>query len=332
MSNSFKIKLPNGVNFDLYYNTRKQGFDNRKERLIEQVLDKWEDYCNDHWIYHGKVESYKYNHEDNVKNLLDRAATFLLLGEFRDGMLISDYKQEKINEFEKVLSSLGSDIQEYMCGIDFNESYNSGNLNDLNLLLSEDGVFLTGDFDIDVETISEIKFNNRGRKSNVEKNIHNYKKKQNTYWNKINKIFNTEDLDLWNLYNLRNKDLCRLNNINADDIVEFKDNEHKKKWLNKLSKNIFGEVIQEYRIKKIKGNKGLIDKNKSYEYKWCYVDTDNIFEHKGNKYQIENSVTQYKVGFDNQCEMDMIFVIEQEGKIYYFDMNLDQILNNLITL
>lgn len=74
MGSSFKIKLPNGYTFDLLYNNKQ----NKKELLQKLILDKWEDYCNNHWLFQGKIDPYKFNHEDNVKNLLDRAATFLL--------------------------------------------------------------------------------------------------------------------------------------------------------------------------------------------------------------------------------------------------------------
>lgn len=84
-------------------------------------------------------------------------------------------------------------------------------------------------------------------------------------------------------------------------------------------------------IKRKKYNvEGLIDVEKPYTSKWCLINTDNEFYFENQKYIIDKKVKQYKVKRDNQCEMDKILCIKQDGKIYFFDMNIDQIDNKLI--
>lgn len=90
--------------------------------------------------------------------------------------------------------------------------------------------------------------------------------------------------------------------------------------------------------KKIPARKGIIDKSKSYIAGWCIVDTENIFEFKGNKYKISEDIPQYSIrikkprydDYKSDYQMDQILVYEQEGSIFFFDQNIEQIENEKI--
>lgn len=77
---------------------------------------------------------------------------------------------------------------------------------------------------------------------------------------------------------------------------------------------------------------GLINHEKPYNSKWCVVDVENVFEFSGSKYRISDSVQQYKINKDNKSQMDRILVYEQDGKLFFFDQNIEQIEDNKILI
>lgn len=56
--------------------------------------------------------------------------------------------------------------------------------------------------------------------------------------------------------------------------------------------------------------------------KWCYVDSENKFVFDNAMYKILETVPQYCVDSDNQCVMDQILVINNNGCISFYDQNL----------
>lgn len=95
-----KFIIDNPVNEErqyIYYNSN----DNKVELLQKVILDYWEDYCNECWIWLGKWSKYQWNYEDRVKRFLNRCADFLLMGEYRKGNIMTgnDIKRIIANEY-----------------------------------------------------------------------------------------------------------------------------------------------------------------------------------------------------------------------------------------
>lgn len=85
------------------------------------------------------------------------------------------------------------------------------------------------------------------------------------------------------------------------------------------------------RYEKIRRIESFIGKS---EYFYPIVNTDNEFVFQGKRYRIDNRVAGYNgknVGSDTLYDMDKIVcAISPDGKIYFFDMNMDLIPNQYI--
>ena len=75
---------------------------------------------------------------------------------------------------------------------------------------------------------------------------------------------------------------------------------------------------------------GIIDTSFPYSFDWCHIDTENVFIYEDVKYQIDFSLSQYKCDSDNQCIQDKILILSQNDKLYFYDMDINQIDNDLI--
>ena len=103
MARIFCINNPvDGKRQEIFYNKEQD----RNEALRNAVLDYWEDYCNDHWIWLGKFEDTKFNHEDKVKGFLSTCATFLLMDNFKDSNTLT---KDAINKIQTNEYSLDGD-------------------------------------------------------------------------------------------------------------------------------------------------------------------------------------------------------------------------------
>lgn len=94
----FPIDSPiDGRELRIYYDSK----DDKNELLQEVILNYWEDYCNEHWIWLGKFDEYQWNYEDKVKRFLNRCANFLLIGEYKKNDILSgnDVKRIIANEY-----------------------------------------------------------------------------------------------------------------------------------------------------------------------------------------------------------------------------------------
>lgn len=74
--------------------------DDKNQLLQDTILDYWSSYCNNHWIWLGKFEEYRWNYEDKVKRFLNRCANFLLIGNYRDYNILSGNDIGRIIENE----------------------------------------------------------------------------------------------------------------------------------------------------------------------------------------------------------------------------------------
>lgn len=262
--NGFRINEPNGNKFTLLYDKD----DNKVELLDNLLLKKWEDYCNDSNLFLN----------DNVKNFLDRCGTFLLLGNFKNGNILAPEKEKKINYIEKPESQCSENVKNLIGGTSADENY------------TKERTY----YDPYVGILYGKK------KSNYVKK----KKQKETQYNKMEKIFDKDD-------------------INTYEIKEVG-----------YSKTFKSSII-DYVPKIIKGHKGLIDRNKDYISKWCLVDTEGNFIFEGDKYRISDDLVQYqgkvtKRSKEKYYEMDKIFCIEQDDNMYFYDMNLDKISDEYI--
>jgi hypothetical protein len=135
---------------------------------------------------------------------------------------------------------------------------------------------------------------------------------------------------------------CNLNNKPKDKDEE----EYKKQWLKKPKQNFHKQPILTLRTKTNKAHQGIIDKTRPYQSEWCLIDTDNNFTYKNKIYTLNKCLEQYQGRVvilnpkarksakitETIYDMDKIWVLEQDGNTYYYDMNIEKIDNNMITL
>lgn len=284
MKKVFKIRTPAYQNTDIVYTDDSNKFD----LLQERVLNEWQDYCYEHWIWEKKFEDGKLNYEDKVKMLLDRCATFLLIPYMKRGMIMSDYKIKDRHTNEIPVSSCGTIIEDKFYSSDFEEE----------------------------EYRDQGKYYKRFKTN-----------KKNLIYSKMSKIYSYNNKQTIEYKKLSNKDIYDRNNIKYP---EFNSKQELSKWLDKPFQNFYKENIYDICNKNIIGQQGFINPQKKYQWDWCYVDTDNIFTFNNHKYKIDHGVKQYCVYENNQCDMDMILVYEQDTKLYFFDMNINNIKNDYI--
>jgi hypothetical protein len=131
----FKVIMPNGKNITLFYNKESD----RNEIINKYVLKYWEDYLLTHWLWQHKFDPFRMNFEDKNKSMLDRLGTFLLLGNLKNGMVMTDNQIKKVHKKEMPASSTGSNIQDMIYGMDNGEDYtvqsNNNNIHDLEIVL-----------------------------------------------------------------------------------------------------------------------------------------------------------------------------------------------------
>jgi hypothetical protein len=336
MSNCFRVKTPDNNTLNLYYNKndtkdikykilQKVIFnyvigsskfykelkeindtyknDDRKQK-IKELKFKYRhyslyNYCLDKWIWQHKFEEGKLNHEDKVKMLLDRCGTFLLMGQFKNGMIIDDGRKGKvINNIEIPVSNTSSEIEDLFYSSGADEEYTEQS--EGNNIIWDNEVIL-GNIDLD---------ENKEKESN--------KKKRVAYFNMIKKIYKQDDIDRPVLYKLKNIDIY---NSDPQGLSE----EEVKKWRGKPFKNIHNENLYEVRRRIYKGYEGYVDKSRPYIWEWSVVNTDNMFEFNGQKWKIDKGVKEYMCNPDNQCEMDKILCYKQDENYYFFDQKINNI-------
>lgn len=340
----YKVTLPNGSKRNLYYTSVRNKA--KLTMLVKQFLLKdWEEYCQDHWIWFGKIDPYTWNYEDRVKSFLSRCADFILIGNLKHGNILTEDRTKQIYDNEIPLSSTSSQLNDCVFSSASDKEY-TAQARGQNIILANE--ILLGN--------TKPNPNTRIHKSqlpNIEKNV-----KDSQYY-KLKQLYKTDDIRIFKLHKLKNKDInytyWKDSTEKFPEVIE----PHNKKLLDKKTKesmcakdykklankpfrNLHGENLYEYRPHTIKGNKkGIIDRSKPYKWEWSYVWADNVFEFDGSKYRIDDSVEQYQgkltkmnrkkvPDMEVRYEMDKILVFEQDGKRYYFDQKIDRIDNDLI--
>lgn len=345
----FSITLPIGVKTKIFY---APTMDKSKHiKLVETVvLNNWENYLNTRWLWDKKYDPFKFNHEDKVKSLLDRCGTFILIGEFRRGMLLTEEKKESIYSNEIPLSCTGDNVQDLVFGNDADaEDYTTTALGD-------------GIQTVNIENLEE---NNSIGAWDKKKVKETYKRKKARHL-KINALYSTPTVYRTTVYKMTNQDNLDSTHIYAPEfpegcslgeIITKEDKEWKRKpFTNVHKENVYGVKQQAYG-----GNVGIIDYNAPYKYQWCIVDTNGVFEFEDRKYKIDATVNQYAPKYiknkkgeliDIIYDMDKILVYAtcevvneeiklgsktvqkptlKEKELYFFDTNIDKIDSNLIT-
>lgn len=300
--------MPN--NYQIFLDNSLSSFDDRLhevERLILEYNDEqWEEYFNDNWLR----ESLQFGRSENkTKKVLDLAATFLLLGQYRDAKVLTKQKYKKMVDKEIPASSAPPNVENLIYSIENTEGIQRGDVCTSRLRADED-------VDKNVYSLSNKEFEKREEKE----------KKSKLRWRqtkifKLNRLHSTPQIKSYRIKPVKGSDGKILKDINYN--VVLMDVPHT-----------------------IGGHTGLLpEANRfvapSYTSKWCLVNTDNEFKFNGVRYKIHPSVKQYEVtgkavnansDFTNKSDMDKILVIEMEDKtLHFFDMNIDSLDSNLIT-
>lgn len=66
----------------------------------------------------------------------------------------------------------------------------------------------------------------------------------------------------------------------------------------------------------------MLNRDKPYRFQWCTVDVDNAFTYNNIGYIIDKSVEAYavfNVPQTNDAAMDKILVLEQDGRLFFYD-------------
>lgn len=138
------------------------------------------------------------------------------------------------------------------------------------------------------------------------------------------------DLSRWqetNAYKLSLLHSCddKYEYVTNDEIIEYKVGaEELEAFLKNTPK--FERDIKAKKILTHKGRKGIIDKGVKYISDYVYVDNTNKFIFNESKFEIDNSLEQYKV-INEKSQMDSIicYYIADKDKYYFFDQNINEI-------
>lgn len=304
----FTIIQPNGTKKQLFYSSRAS-FERRSMILYLNLLKKWEDYCRTKWIWKRKFDPFKFNHEDKVKYFLDRCSDFLLYKNTGEH-LPSLEKQENMDKFEVPLSSSGHNVGDFLyssndAAID-NDKYKYVKISTVDTL------------NVDISNEEEVLKNPTINKWDVKRIKKNNFKNTNAY--KINKLYTKEDKYINKKVILKNRDVF-------DSLPSNISEEDAQKWMNKNLRNYYGENVVDYKKTKIKGYKGIIDKDTKYISSWVYVDTENKFSFNEKSFLIDSKLPQYVVKEDNQCEMEKVlcYYLQERDEYRFFDENINDI-------
>lgn len=281
----FDVYKPNGKKFRILFDAEQD----KNELVSQTLLNSWDEYCDEHWLWQKKYDPFKLNFEDKTKNFLERCGTFLLLGNFGYGNIIKDLST--VYEMETSL-------------IEENDECDRNTV-DFDMLPSGKDVLWN--------TLPHHKQKTRIRKRHKESQSY-----------KIDKLFSFSGKRTYQWYKLKNKDIAEAKCPVGEDVA---------KWNAKPFHNRHGDPVYEYRTKFIPARSGMIDPDKPYVSKWCYVWADNTFEYGGYVYTISPEVAGYKaqeINYENFFVMDKILVYEQADKLYFFDQSVNQINNSLI--
>lgn len=109
----FKFITPDNKYHYIYYSSSAN---KQKLSLLlkTNLLNKWEDYLNDHWLWFSKFDNNKLNYEDKVKSFLDRCATFLIKGSLKKFSINTKDKEHKTYKNEVLMCDLDNGMNEIL--------------------------------------------------------------------------------------------------------------------------------------------------------------------------------------------------------------------------
>jgi hypothetical protein len=300
--------MPNGYKKAIFYN----GESDKIELLNNFIFKYWENYIYEHWMWTESVgrDKYRRDYEDKIKMLMDRCGTFLLLGQFRNGMIMTDGRERNTRHNEIPVSCTSTFMQDLFYAGDVSDE-------DYNAPYEE-----TAQTNKKITEIDNRSEDTERKEKQKQKRFKNYKK-SNQY--KMDFLYKKDDFKKPVLYKLLNKDIFH----NDEFIDKFESRDKYEEWLNKPFRNVHKENLYDIKQQTYKGHDGYIDKSKPYVWEWVAVDTNNRFEFKNHLFEISNQLEVYQCDPDNNCEMDKVLCYEQEqdGEInrYFFDCRITNI-------
>lgn len=302
--NIFKIFTPDKQKITLQYSNRLN-----RNAFIKQVyhtaIKQYEDRLNNNWLDNSTKTG-----QNSVSRFLDRCADYILLGEY-------DYeKNMRYTKTEIPASNISSELVDmFECGgsakyekqFDFSGKYT-----------------YTSDFEDEI--VGKHKHRNNHQKCRK-------RKKSQTSFYKIDKLFSKPHKRQYSIDPLLNMDI-----YSQSDVVKLFPNWEERvddieKWMLKKAKNIFGQTIYNASFKTYDGRDGIIKYDKPYTAEWAYVNADAEFIFQNHGYRIDTekhpkyidlSKTKLK-GNATYWSQDKILCIEQFGKVYFWDMNINEV-------
>ena len=188
--------MPNGQKKNIYYNES----DNKISLVKQEVLHYWEEYLLSHWIWLGKFEQGRLNYEDKTKSLLDRCATFMLLGDFKKYNVLSNNKRNQMYTNEILLSCTPDDVKDAIYSINAEDGEITQTPKRSSAIITNE--ILSGN----KQYTQKVKIH----KKRLSKIIKGYKQ---SHCYKIKKLYAVEDKTIKELYKFKNGDCIQFLNF-----------------------------------------------------------------------------------------------------------------------
>lgn len=266
-----------------------------KEEIVNDIINEWHSYINSNWVCFNKQKAFTISPEQKVKYMLESLVTFLA-GRL-DNKYPKDISLDYVKDNKKPLKTI-NDSNNVLLGLQTDQkTYNKNN----------------------------------------KRKIKKYKQSK-TY--KIIRIFSKKDIKLQEIYKLTNKDVFGLNELlNMRKKLNLVTEQDYTAWLEKPAKNLFNQNIFTIKKKTYKGWQGIINTDIPYISKWCYVNSIGEFEFNSKKYLIDiEKIPQYQdirkdkyLKNESGWSMDNIYCVEQEEKLYFWDMDIVQLCDKYIS-
>lgn len=263
----------------------------RLQEVIDKILSDESiiDYCRENALIKNKLQIFSY---ENQERILENCATYLLMGQYKENDIMTIYNIRKAQIMEIPASCSNTNAEDLMYG----------NVDSEEVTMSASPELVKGsEPDINPQMLSQEDIDRKEKKE--KKKTLRYK---NSRTFRLERLYSTPIIDTYRIKQ-----------------VFYKDSDGKKKPL----KNIMNQPVFDAVPHRVGGHKGLVDLSKKYVSKWCLVDTDNKFTFMDKQYVIDESVSQYAVGEDNNSSMDMVlcYYMPDEDRCYFFDQNVEPI-------
>jgi hypothetical protein len=303
--------MPNG--YTVFLDNSVSDHQARLALIQEHILDfenihgeRWEEYFNNGWFRETSVAGTRFN---QTRDILDKVATYLLAGHFEEGNVMTHRMQNKVADKEIPASCANSQVENLMYGTGSDNEEGASNVSS-ELIISDTE---KEPYDMSADEIEQRK--KKARKTK--------KKWRHTVTYKINRLYSTPEIRTYRIKPVKNSD-------------------------GKIEKDASGKPIFDAVYVTIGGNKARFEKPNKFKNvpdhtaRWCLVSTDNIFYFNDKVYRIDDSVKQYTVtgkackngsdwnNFSNNATMERILCYMDDGEMFFYDENINQIDNNMI--